>query len=62
MTIKEYIKPDIEIYTIEAESLLTTSVQIGGGGAFDMEIEDDFTDDDSDAKYHNAFDVWDEEE
>lgn len=61
MTIKEYIKPDIEIYTIEAESLLTTSVQIGGG-AFDMEIEDDFTDNDSDARYHNAFDVWDEEE
>lgn len=60
MTIKEYIKPDIEIYTIEAESLLTTSVQFEG--AYDIGFEDDFTDDDSDAKYHNAFDVWDEDE
>lgn len=60
MTIKEYIKPDIEIYTIEAESLLTTSVQFGG--AYDIVFEDDVTDDDSDARYHNAFDVWDEDE
>lgn len=52
----KYIAPAIEIYDMETEQMLTASTNYNG--VYDIEIYDDYTDDDSDAKSHNSFDVW----
>lgn len=52
----EYTAPNIEIYDIETEQMLTASTFYDG--VYDVEIHDGYTGDDSDAKSHNSFDVW----